>query len=161
MPEHDRVVPPSPPRMRRVIGPPANAHVAEVTFLVPFHDIDAMQVVWHGNYLKYFELARTELERSMDLGFERVASLGFVCPIVETHARHLSPLRYGDRARCRAWIAGWDRKLTLAYDVFNETTRRKSAEGMTVQVALNRETMELVLELPDVLVAPVRAAAGG
>ena len=161
MSDHDRTVPPNPPRMRRVMGPPANARVAEVTFPVPFHDVDAMQVVWHGNYLKYFALARTALERSMDLGFERVAGLGFVWPIIETHAAHLATLRYGDRARCRAWITGWDRKLTLAYEVFNETTHRKSAEGMTVQVALNRETLELVLELPDALVAPVRAAAGG
>lgn len=161
MPGHDHAAPPNPPRMRRVMGPPANARVGEVSFQVPFHDVDSMQVAWHGNYLKYFELARTELERAMDLDFERVANLGFVCPIIETHTRHLSPLRFGDRARCRAWIVGWDRKLTLAYEIFNETTRRKSAEGMTVQVALNRETMELVLELPDALVAPVRAAAGG
>lgn len=161
MSEPDRTAPPNPPRMRRVMGPPPGARVAEVSFQVPFHDVDAMQVVWHGNYLKYFELARTEMERSMDLGFERVAGLGFVCPIVETHTRHLSPLRYGDRARCRAWIAGWDRKLTLAYEIFNETTRRKSAEGITVQVALDRQTLELVMELPDALVEPVRAAAGG
>ena len=53
-------------------GPPPGARVAEVSFQVPFHDVDAMQVVWHGNYLKYFELARTEMERSMDLGFDRV-----------------------------------------------------------------------------------------
>ncbi len=160
MPETTRPAPQNPPRMRRLAGPPPTARVAEVTFLVPFHDVDSMQVVWHGNYLKYFELARTELERGMDLDFARVADLGFVFPIIEVHTRHLSPLRYGDRVRCRAWIVGWDRKLTLAYEVFNETTHRKSAEGTTVQVALDRETLELVMELPDALVEPVRIAAG-
>jgi acyl-CoA thioester hydrolase len=142
------------------VRPPTGALVAEVAFRVPFHDVDSMQVVWHGNYVKYFELARTELEERLGLPVDVIEGMGLVCPIVECHARYLSPLRNGDRARCRAWILDWDRKLTLGYEVLNETTHRKSAEGYTVQVALRRDTFELVLELPDALVDPVRAAAG-
>ena len=34
---------------------------ASVRLKVPFHDVDTMQVVWHGHYLKYFEQARQVL----------------------------------------------------------------------------------------------------
>ena len=33
----------------------------EVKLTVPFHDLDPMQMVWHGNYLKYFDIARSAL----------------------------------------------------------------------------------------------------
>ena len=35
----------------------------EVTLKVPFYDLDPMQIVWHGHYLKYFDIARSELLR--------------------------------------------------------------------------------------------------
>ena len=41
---------------------------AEVEIRVPFYDLDPLGVVWHGNYYKYFELARTEFMRS--IGFD-------------------------------------------------------------------------------------------
>lgn len=36
-------------------------HTAEVEMTVPFHDVDMMEVAWHGHYVKYFELARCAL----------------------------------------------------------------------------------------------------
>ncbi len=36
---------------------------SEVRLTVPFHDLDPMRVVWHGNYLKYFDIARFALFR--------------------------------------------------------------------------------------------------
>ena len=40
----------------------------EVELEVPFHDVDMLQLVWHGHYYKYFELARTQLLRQRGLG---------------------------------------------------------------------------------------------
>jgi len=34
-------------------------HAIEIRLEVPFHDVDALRIVWHGHYLKYLELART------------------------------------------------------------------------------------------------------
>lgn len=151
--------PPRPPRMPRM-RPLPGALVAEVPFRVPFHDVDMMGVAWHGNYLKYFELARTELERRMALTHAEVLAQGLVCPVVDAHCRYLYPLRNGDEARVRCFIVDADRSLLLAYEIFNDTARRKSAEGYTVQVGLASDTFELVLELPHEIVDRARDAAG-
>jgi acyl-CoA thioester hydrolase len=152
-------LPPRPPRMPR-LRPLPGAVVAEVPFRVPFHDVDMMAVAWHGNYLKYFELARTELERRMGLTHEVVKAMGLVCPVVDAHCRYLFPLRNGDEARVRCFIVDADRSLMLGYEILNDTARRKSAEGYTLQVGLDASTFELVLELPDEIVDRARDAAG-
>ena len=152
-------LPPRPPRMPRM-RPAPGAVVVDVPFRVAFHDVDAMQVVWHGNYIKYFELARSELERRMQLTHDVVLRHGLVCPVVDVHCRYLSPLRDGDEGRARAFIVDADRSLLIAYEIFNDTTRRKAAEGYTVQVALAADTFELVLELPDAILDGARDAAG-
>ncbi len=140
--------------------PALGALIADVPFRVPFHDVDAMQVVWHGHYIKYFEIARTELERLMGLTHEAVLRHGLVCPVVDAHCRYLSPLRNGDEGRARAFIVDADRSLLIAYEIFNDTSRRKAAEGYTMQVALSADTFELVLELPDEILDCARDAAG-
>lgn len=149
MPNHERDKPfRKTPRLR----PAKNAIFAETTIEIPFHDVDQMGVAWHGNYLKYFEIARTALERRLDLTMQTVTDLGYICPVIETHCRHLSPLRDGDKALCKAFIVDIERTLWIGYEIFNETTHRKAAEGYTVQVALRRDNNELVLEMPDEII---------
>ena len=139
---------------------PRGRTVAEVDLLVPFHDVDALGVVWHGNYLRYFEVARTALERRLGVDLTVLRGQGVVCPVVESHCRHLAPLRFGDRACCQAWVAGLDRRLTIAYLLLNRTTKRLSAEGWTVQVAVDAASHLLLPELPDEITDRVRGAAG-
>jgi acyl-CoA thioester hydrolase len=153
---NDRIVSPGPRRLR----PPRGAVIVEVAFRVPFHDVDTMRVAWHGNYLKYFEYARTALERRLDLEIPTLETLGYVFPVIESHCRHLSPLRFDDAARVRAWIAGADRKLTVGYEVLNDTTGQRSAEGSTTQVALRADTFDLQMEIPDAILDRVRRVLG-
>lgn len=144
----------------RRFRPRPDAVVAEVEILIPFHDVDPMNVVWHGHYFKYFELARTELETRLGLTFSVMNEMGFICPVIESHCRHVSAMRYGDRGRCRSWIAQVDRRVTVAYELWNRTTDRRSAEGHTVQAALDRDTGQMLLEVPAAILPRVREAAG-
>ena len=40
---------------------------------VSFCDLDPLNIVWHGNYLKYLELARGEMFESLGFGYEKMA----------------------------------------------------------------------------------------
>ena len=55
---------------------------ASVDVEVPFHDVDAMQVAWHGHYVKYFELARCALLRRFDYDCPQMQTSGYLWPIV-------------------------------------------------------------------------------
>lgn len=146
----------SPRRMR----PRPDALVAEVEIRVPFHDVDPMNVVWHGNYFKYFEMARTELERRLGLTVPVLHDMGYICPVIESYCRHVSPMGYDDQGRCRAWVADLDRRVTVGYELWNVTANRRSAEGYTVQVALDRDSRKMLMTVPEGIADRVREVSG-
>ena len=56
---------------------------AEVEVEVDFHDVDAMQVTWHGHYVKYFERARCALLRKIGYDYPEMRDSGYLWPIVD------------------------------------------------------------------------------
>lgn len=73
---------------------PVIRHTARVR--VRYADTDQMQIVWHGKYLEYFELGRTELMRECGLPYAEMESSGVRLPLVEAHCRYHAPARYDD-----------------------------------------------------------------
>ena len=71
---------------------------------VAFADTDAMGVVWHGNYLVWFEMARTELLRLAGLPYRELVERGIHLPVIEACCRYRRPARYDDLlgVRCAA-----------------------------------------------------------
>lgn len=63
---------------------------------VPYADTDQMNMVYHANYLVYFEMARTELLRAYGLPYAKLEQLGVLLPVLEAHAEYRIPARYDD-----------------------------------------------------------------
>ena len=87
----------------------------EVTLKVPFYDLDPMQIVWHGNYLKYFDIARSELydHLGVDL-FAFHDRTRYIFPIIRTSVKHIHPLKRGDEFICRATVKEARTKIVVA-----------------------------------------------
>jgi len=117
---------------------------------IPFHDVDALGVVWHGHYYKYMELARTALLRSLELEVQQIRDLGYRLYVIETRCRYAFPLRYAERARVTAWVKDVDNRITIAYEVFNLTAGRRSARGHTILASTDADGA-LLMETPDAL----------
>ena len=64
----------------------------EVKISVPFFDLDPMQIVWHANYLNYFELARAALfeNNGIDL-YSYYERYRLIFPIIHTSTKHIFP----------------------------------------------------------------------
>ena len=78
----------------------------EIQRKVAFYELDPMQIVWHGNYFKYFEDARSALLGSVGIDLhEFYVKSNCVFPIIKTATKHIFPLRYGDAFICRATVA--------------------------------------------------------
>jgi acyl-CoA thioester hydrolase len=131
--------------------------VARVELAVPFHDVDLLQVVWHGHYIKYFEIARDQLFRDHGIDlikvFERTQCL---FPIVKMSAKHIFPLRYNDKFVCQAKLTEARRQLVVDFEVSLAADAKLCARGQTVQIGVRYPSMELQLEIP----AEIRAAFG-
>ncbi len=138
------------PRRRKKLDDSATVlPSASVERQVPFHDVDAMRIVWHGNYLKYFEMARDELFSLHGVNmYGALEDARIVYPVIRTSTRHSHPLRCGDVFICTASIVEARTKLVLDYQIELKEGGALCATGHTEQVALSLPDLELQLRLP-------------
>ncbi|MDX2471966.1 MAG: acyl-CoA thioesterase, partial [SAR324 cluster bacterium] len=78
---------------------------ATVEIEIPFHDVDSIHMVWHGNHIKYFEIARTALTRLFNYDVAEMAASGIMWPIIECNCRYINSISYGDIILVRAWVS--------------------------------------------------------
>lgn len=129
---------------------------ASVEFSVPFHDCDPLHVVWHGNYLRYFELARTKLFQQFQLDVPDIRDMGFKMFVSESHCRYLFPLHYNDAVRVTAKFTRVSALLRVSFVVENLTHGRKSARAYT-ELATTSFDGRLLTELPEAIHARIPA----
>jgi len=124
---------------------------AEITVEIPFHDIDMMGVVWHGNYAKYFETARTALLDRLDFGLEAMKASGYAWPVIEMHVRYPQPIQYGQRVRVCAHLSEYESRLRIDYTIRDADTDQRLTRGHTVQVALDVGAGEMCIVSPNIV----------
>ncbi len=66
------------------------------TLRVRYAETDQMGIAWHGNYLAWFEVARTDLLRARGVSYRELEEAGLRLPVIEVQARYLRPVRYDD-----------------------------------------------------------------
>ncbi len=124
---------------------------ATVELVVPFHDLDPVEIVWHGNYAKYLELARDELMHRLGYSHDAMRASGFVWPVVEMKLRYLQAARLRQALRVRATITEYDYRLKIVYDISDVASGRRLTRAHTVQVPVRIDTGEMLFETPRVL----------
>ena len=105
---------------------------------VRYSETDQMGIVYHANYLVWFEVGRTELFRELDLPYTQFEEQGLGLAVIEASCRYRKPSRYDDDL---VIITGLDhmssRSVRFSYQVYREETLL--AEGKTVHVFINKE----------------------
>ena len=124
---------------------------ASVDVEVPFHDVDAMSVAWHGHYLKYFELARCALLRRFDYDYPQMQASGYLWPIVECQLKYVRPAIYGQRLSVEATLVEYENRIKIAYLIHDCGSGERLTKGYTVQVAVHAQTRELQFVSPATL----------
>lgn len=130
---------------------------ADVTIDIPFHDVDTMHVVWHGHYLKYFEIARCKLLDQFHYNYNQMRQSGYVWPIIESHVRYVQGIEFEQKIRVRARLKEWENRLKIEYLIFDAVSGRKLTKGYTTQVAVLIETREMCFQSPQVLLDCLQA----
>ena len=124
---------------------------AEVTLTPAFHDIDPMEVVWHGHYVKYFELARCALLQSIDYDYPQMRDSGYAWPIVDLRAKYVRSARYGQALVVRATLVEWENRLKIDYQVRDAGTGDVLTRATSIQVAVDLVTGEMCFASPAAL----------
>jgi acyl-CoA thioester hydrolase len=116
--------------------------------MVRFGEVDSMSIVWHGNYLKYFEDGRESFGVKYNLGYLDVYKYNIMIPIVKVACDFKKPLVYGDTAIVETRFINSDAaKIQFAYSVYRKSDLELMATGSSTQVFLTPEK-ELLLTFP-------------
>ncbi|MCM5705010.1 acyl-CoA thioesterase [Larsenimonas salina] len=118
---------------------------------VPFFDVDAMDIVWHGHYVKYFELARCALLERIDYNYPQMKASGIEWPVVDLRIRYPRPARFNQRLRVRATLTDWESRLRIAYEVVDAESGARLTRGHTVQVPVDMASGKRLSHCPDAL----------
>ena len=122
----------------------------EVKLRVPFHDLDPLHMVWHGNYLKYFDIARSELFHSLGVDlFSYFNRTNCLFPITKTSTKHIVSLRYRDEFKCKATVVEARYKIVVEFRISSGEKNQLCAKGRSEQVAVKYPKMEMLFEIPD------------
>jgi acyl-CoA thioester hydrolase len=122
----------------------------EIKMKVPFFDLDPMQMVWHGNYLKYFDIARSELFDGLGVDlFEFHDRTRYIFPIIRSSVKHIRPLKRGDEFICRATVKDARTKIVVAFEIRLVADGTICARGTTEQAAVLAPEMEMVYTIPE------------
>ena len=84
--------------MKRKTSPHQAALTDRTTIKVRFSEIDSMQIVWHGEYVRYFEDGREAFGKRYGLDYMSIYREGYVVPIVDLTCQFKQPLSLGEEA---------------------------------------------------------------
>jgi len=134
---------------------------AEAEVTVEFFDCDPLKVVWHGNYINYFEVGRRVLLEKIGYGYDEMERTGYAFPIIEITAKFLKSLRFKDRALVKAVLEEYENRLRIKYEIRNTQTGLLTTKGVSTQMAIDMRTNDSCFVCPQVLADKVEAFMKG
>ncbi len=123
---------------------------AEARLRVRYAETDQMGVVYHANYLVWFEVGRVELMRELGLEYKLLErDFGCMIAVVEAKARYRSPARYDDEIAVRTSLAAMRGSvLKIVYQVARVSDDALLCEGETMHVVVDRAMKKRLLPAP-------------
>ena len=91
---------------------------------VEYHHTDQMGIVHHSNYVKFFEVARTEWLRAIGLTYAEMERRGVMMPITEVQVKYRQPAYYDELITVRAMVEEMPMaRMTFTYEISGEDGR--------------------------------------
>ena len=121
---------------------------------VRFNECDPLGIVWHGNYIKYFEEGREAFGKKYNLDYLDMYIKGYSTPIVHLQSDFKKTLQYRDVALVEAIFRKTESaKIIFDYIIRNEKNNDIVCTGSTTQVFVASGTLQLALVVPDFYLA--------
>jgi acyl-CoA thioester hydrolase len=109
-------------------------------YRVIYGDTDNMGVAYHANYLRWFEIGRTEMFRHLGLTYREIEARGVMLPVAEVHCKFIRSARYDDRITIETTLdTGMRSGFKFLYRILDEAAAIEIAKGWTTHACLNTE----------------------
>lgn len=122
---------------------------------VIYADTDAMGIVYHTNYIRWFELGRSELMRQLGVAYTELAKLSLNLPLTKVSCHYLAPARY-DQLVIIETKFDYIKRASIKFNskIWDENQQKVLVEGYTIHACTNNEGKirripQLLLELTE------------
>lgn len=126
-----------------------------VEIQVEFYDVDSMQVVWHGNYTKYMEVARCALLRKIGYDYNEMNKSGYLWPVVDMHIKYVRPMTFMQKVRVEITLVEHEICMKLSYKFFDSVSGELLTRAESTQMAVDMNTKESLWACPPCFVEKV------
>ncbi len=93
----------------------------EYKFRVAYPDTDQMGTMHHANYVKYYELARWEMFRSIGVSYNSIEQAGVMCPVITMYFKFIKPTRYDELLTVKTTLTKMKGvRMWFTYYLYNE-----------------------------------------
>ena len=124
---------------------------AETIIDIPFHDVDMMNITWHGHYVRYLEIARCTLFDKINYNYRQMNESGYSWPIIDLRIRYANPSTFQQKINIKATITEWENRLKINYLISDAVTGKRLTKAHSVQVAVDMANGEMCFASPPIL----------
>jgi acyl-CoA thioester hydrolase len=125
-----------------------NNLITTIEFPVRFSEVDSMNVVWHGHYVKYMEEGREDFGRKFGINYMLIKENGYMAPVVKLVCDYKKALSYDDNVLVETRFVDCDAaKIIYKFNIYRAKDKELMATGESVQVFLDMN-FELILTNP-------------
>lgn len=129
---------------------------ARYPITIQFYDMDPMNVVWHGNYPRFFEKARSALLDLLDYNYHQMKASGYLWPIVDFRIKYIRPILFQQKIVVEAGLMEYENRLKIDYYIYDELSAEVYTKASSIQVAVKEGRHELEFETPAFLRERIR-----
>ena len=123
---------------------------------VTYADTDAMGIVYYSHYLRWFEMGRTELMRSLGISYKEMESQGTYLPVSEVFCRYLISAKYDDVLIIETSVDFLKRaSIQFAYRILRKADEVQMVTGTTLHAFVDREGR--IVRVPSSLVGKLKS----
>ncbi len=130
--------------------------VCESFIDVQFFDLDPMNVVWHGNYVKYLEQARCEMLAKIGYTYNDMKADGVAYPIAKINLKYIKPAQFMQKLKVVTTLVELEPSLNIKYEIFDANSGEKIFVAKSMQICVDIKTMESVYKAPKRFVERVQ-----
>ena len=129
-------------------------YINEAKIKVRYAETDKMGIVYHSNYLIYFEIGRTEFINECGISYIEMEQMGIMIPLLESNCKYVQGAKYADELTVKTWIEELSAaKVRFSYSIIRESDGKEITRGDTLHVFVDNgfKIINLKKKFPEIM----------
>ncbi|MBR1617077.1 acyl-CoA thioesterase [bacterium] len=120
----------------------------ELEIKIPFYDVDVMNIVWHGNYIKYLEQARCDLFEKLGYTYMDMKNDGYTYPIAKMSTKYIRPVSFDEIIVVKTHLKEIEPAIIMDYVIYSKKTKEKIFKAKSLMIGVDIATKKSIYKAP-------------